>query len=56
MGDSMDFVEWSATVEMLANAKKQMAFLEPEKNLPHQLIPSTLIKDFHITCRKIFLS
>ena len=30
MGDSMDFVEWSATVEMLANAKKQMAFLEPE--------------------------
>jgi len=30
MGDSMDFVEWSATVEMLGNAKKQMAFLEPE--------------------------
>ncbi len=30
MGDSMDFVEWSATVEMMANAKKQMAFLETE--------------------------
>lgn len=30
MGDSIDFVEWSATVEMLANAKKQMAFLETE--------------------------
>jgi len=28
MGDSMDFVEWSATVEMLANAEKQMALLE----------------------------
>jgi len=27
MGDSMDFIEWSATVEMLANAEKQMALL-----------------------------
>ena len=30
MGDSMDFVEWAATVEMLTNTKKQMAFLETE--------------------------
>jgi len=28
MGDTMDFVEWSATVEMLANAENQMDFLE----------------------------
>ncbi|MCD4787279.1 MAG: hypothetical protein K8R09_03555 [Desulfobacterales bacterium] len=27
MGDSMDFIEWSATVEMLANAEKQMTLL-----------------------------
>ena len=28
MGDSADFVEWSATVEMLENAQKQMSLLE----------------------------
>ncbi len=28
MDDSMDFVEWSATVEMLANAEKQMKLIE----------------------------
>ena len=30
MGDTTDFIEWSAIVEMLANAKKQMALLETE--------------------------
>jgi hypothetical protein len=30
MGDSMDFVEWSSTIEMLANADKKMALLETE--------------------------
>ena len=30
MGDEMDFVEWSATVEMLANVDKQLALLERE--------------------------
>jgi len=28
MGDEMDFVEWAATVEMLANVKKRIALLE----------------------------
>ena len=28
MGDATDFVEWSATVEMLANAEKRLALLE----------------------------
>jgi len=28
IGDAMDFVEWSATVEMLANAERQIALLE----------------------------
>jgi hypothetical protein len=30
MGDSMDFVEWSSTIELLANADKKMALLETE--------------------------
>ena len=30
MGDEMDFVEWSATVEMLANTEKRLALLERE--------------------------
>jgi hypothetical protein len=28
MGDSIDFVEWAATMEMLANIKRQSALLE----------------------------
>ncbi|MCH8293873.1 hypothetical protein IH992_22545 [Candidatus Poribacteria bacterium] len=28
MGDKMDFVEWAATVEMLANIKKRLALKE----------------------------
>jgi hypothetical protein len=28
MGDETDLVEWSATVEMLANAEKRLALLE----------------------------
>ena len=28
MGDVMDFVEWSATVEMLTNAEKRIGLLE----------------------------
>jgi hypothetical protein len=32
MGDKMDFVEWSATVEMLANVEKRLALLEIEPN------------------------
>lgn len=32
MGDSMDFVEWSATVEMLTNAEKQITLLETASN------------------------
>ena len=28
MGDKMDFVEWSATVEMMANVDKRLAILE----------------------------
>jgi hypothetical protein len=28
LGDSMDFVEWSATVEMLTNAEKRITLLE----------------------------
>jgi hypothetical protein len=28
MGDAIDFMEWSATVEMLANAEKRLALLE----------------------------
>jgi len=28
MGDEMDFVEWAATVEMLANIKKRLALKE----------------------------
>jgi len=28
MGDATDFVEWSATVEMLANAERRLALLE----------------------------
>jgi len=27
MGDAVDFVEWSATVEMLGNAKERLALL-----------------------------
>jgi len=27
MGDKMDFIEWAATVEMLANADKRLALL-----------------------------
>ena len=30
LGDNADFVEWSATIEMLNNAKKQLAVLEGE--------------------------
>lgn len=30
MGDEMDFVEWSATIEMLANVDKKLALLESE--------------------------
>ena len=30
MGDSTDSLEWSATVEMLANAEKRMKLLETE--------------------------
>ncbi len=32
MGDDMDFVEWAATVEMLANAEKRLALLENESD------------------------
>lgn len=28
MGDEMDFVEWAATIEMLANIDKRLALLE----------------------------
>ena len=28
MGDDMDFIEWSATIEMLANTEKQITLLE----------------------------
>ncbi len=28
LGDAMDFVEWSATYEMIANLDKRLAFLE----------------------------
>jgi len=28
MGDTMDFIEWSATIEMLANTEKQITLLE----------------------------
>ena len=28
LGDGMDFVEWAATVEMLANVKQRLALLE----------------------------
>jgi hypothetical protein len=28
MGDEMDFVEWSATVEMLTNAERRLTLLE----------------------------
>lgn len=28
LGDAMDFVEWAATVEMLANVKRQLAVFE----------------------------
>jgi len=31
MGDTMDFVEWSATVEMLENAERRLALLALEK-------------------------
>jgi len=31
MGDAMDFVEWSATVEMLENAERRLALLALEK-------------------------
>ena len=30
MGDDMDFVEWSATVEMLENVEKRLALLNLE--------------------------
>jgi hypothetical protein len=30
MGDKMDFVEWSATVKMLANIEKRLVLLEIE--------------------------
>lgn len=32
MGDELDFVEWAATVEMLANVEKRLALLEIESN------------------------
>ena len=32
MGDEMDLVEWSATVEMMANVDKRLALLERETN------------------------
>jgi hypothetical protein len=28
LGDAMDFVEWAATIEMLSNARRQLALLE----------------------------
>jgi len=28
MGDEMDFIEWAATLEMLANAEKRMTLLD----------------------------
>ena len=31
MGDAMDFVEWSATVEMLKNAERRLTLLALEK-------------------------
>ena len=34
MGDSMDFVEWSATIEMLANADKKMRLGSDHANQP----------------------
>jgi len=37
MGDSMDFVEWSSTIEMLANADKKMALLETDIRTIHQI-------------------
>jgi hypothetical protein len=36
MGDATDLVEWSATVEMLANAEKRLALLE-QANLKTKL-------------------
>ncbi len=33
MGDAMDFVEWSATVEMLGDAKERLALLEKAPGL-----------------------
>ena len=30
MGDDMDFVEWAATVEMVANVDRRLALLETE--------------------------
>ncbi len=33
MGDAMDFVEWSATWEMLANTKMRLALLEADSAL-----------------------
>jgi len=33
MGDEMDFVEWSATLEMLANAERRLALLEQDADL-----------------------
>lgn len=32
MGDEMDFVEWAATIEMLANIDKRLALLDIESN------------------------
>jgi len=32
LGDLTDFVEWAATIEMLANAKRQSALLETSVN------------------------
>lgn len=30
LGDDMDFIEWAATIEMLQNAEKRLAFLETD--------------------------
>jgi len=30
MGDDMDYVEWSATVDMLSRIEKRMSMLQPE--------------------------